>query len=81
MPLYDYQCKACQTVTEVRHGFREQFDGACPSCGADKLARVFNPAPILFKGSGFYVTDSRSSSNPASGEKKSSSGTSESSAA
>ena len=59
MPLYDYQCTACDTVTEVRHGFKETFDGACPSCGATGLKRVFNPAPILFKGSGFYVTDSR----------------------
>ena len=70
MPLYDYQCKACQTVTEVRHGFREDYRGSCPSCGASELARVFNPAPILFKGSGFYVTDSRKSSGGGSSEKK-----------
>ena len=59
MPLYDYQCTQCSAVTEVRHGFKETFVGACPSCGASGLKRVFNPAPILFKGSGFYVTDSR----------------------
>jgi putative FmdB family regulatory protein len=83
LPLYDYQCKACQKVNEVRHGFREQYEGACPSCGSKELARVFNPAPILFKGSGFYVTDSRSSSSSANGstEKKSESKASESSAA
>jgi putative FmdB family regulatory protein len=59
MPLYDYQCRACSKVTEVRHGFREAYDGTCPDCGSDQLARVFNPAGIVFKGSGFYVTDSR----------------------
>ncbi len=59
MPLYDYQCRACSKVTEVRHGFRETYDGTCPECGSDDLARVFNPAGIVFKGSGFYVTDSR----------------------
>lgn len=59
MPLYDYQCRACSKVTEVRHGFREAYDGTCPECGSDQLARVFNPAGIVFKGSGFYVTDSR----------------------
>lgn len=59
MPLYDYQCRACSKVTEVRHGFRETYDGTCPECGSDRLARVFNPAGIVFKGSGFYVTDSR----------------------
>ena len=61
MPLYDYQCRECQQVTEVRHGFREAYDGSCPACGGE-LARVFNPAGIVFKGSGFYVTDSRKSS-------------------
>ena len=59
MPLYDYRCRACSKVTEVRHGFRETHQGACPACGSDQLARVFNPAGIVFKGSGFYLTDSR----------------------
>jgi putative FmdB family regulatory protein len=58
LPLYDYRCRDCSTVTEVRHGFREDHDGACPNCGG-ALARVFNPAGIVFKGSGFYVNDSR----------------------
>ncbi len=58
MPLYDYQCKQCQTVTEVRHGFKESYDEPCAQCGGI-LSRVFNPAGIVFKGSGFYITDSR----------------------
>ncbi len=58
MPLYDYQCRKCNEVTEVRHGFKESFEGACPKCGGE-MARVFNPAGIVFKGSGFYITDSR----------------------
>ncbi|HEV2261865.1 MAG TPA: FmdB family zinc ribbon protein [Candidatus Rubrimentiphilum sp.] len=61
MPLYDYRCSACKKVTEVRHGFDDSFEDACPHCGG-KLNRVFNPAPIVFKGSGFYVTDSRGKS-------------------
>ena len=61
MPLYDYRCNACGKVTEVRHGFDESFSGACPACGGT-LQRLFNPAPIVFKGSGFYVTDSRKKS-------------------
>lgn len=61
MPLYDYKCSNCQKVTEVRHGFGENFAQACPECGGT-LGRVFNPAPIVFKGSGFYVTDSRGKS-------------------
>ena len=58
MPLYDYRCRDCSTVTEVRHGSRDTFEGTCPACGGG-LARVFNPAGIVFKGSGFYVNDSR----------------------
>ncbi len=59
MPLYDYRCTSCGNVVEVRHGFEERYKGTCPKCGA-ALERVFNPAPVHFKGSGFYVTDSRS---------------------
>jgi putative FmdB family regulatory protein len=58
VPLYDYQCRQCSEVTEVRHGFKETFEGTCPKCGGE-MARVFNPAGIVFKGSGFYITDSR----------------------
>jgi putative FmdB family regulatory protein len=74
MPLYDYRCRSCSKVTEVRHGFREAYEGTCPACGSDEMARVFNPAGILFKGSGFYLTDSRkqASDAKASSEKASS---------
>ncbi len=60
VPLYDYQCKQCQTITEVRHGFKDVHVEPCPQCGGS-LSRVFNPAGIVFKGSGFYITDSRKS--------------------
>lgn len=58
MPLYDYKCTQCETVREVRHGFKESHDEPCPACGAP-MTRVFSAAPIVFKGSGFYATDSR----------------------
>jgi putative FmdB family regulatory protein len=64
MPLYDYKCADCKQIVEVRHGFNEAYDGVCPACGG-KLNRVFNPAPIVFKGSGFYVNDSRGRSGEA----------------
>jgi putative FmdB family regulatory protein len=80
LPLYDYKCRACSKVTEVRHGFREPYAGTCPDCGGE-LARVFNPAGIVFKGSGFYLTDSRKAasteaSGSSSGDKSSSDKTS-----
>ncbi len=62
MPLYDYQCSQCGLVSEVRHGFDETHDQPCAACGG-ACKRLFNPAPILFKGSGFYVTDSRPSAS------------------
>ncbi len=58
LPLYDYQCKNCRTIAEVRHGFGDVYAEACANCGG-VMARVFNPAGIVFKGSGFYITDSR----------------------
>ncbi|MDQ6826513.1 MAG: FmdB family transcriptional regulator [Candidatus Eremiobacteraeota bacterium] len=58
MPLYDYQCAACKKVSEIRHGFDERLAQECASCGG-KLNRLFNPTGIVFKGSGFYITDSR----------------------
>lgn len=60
MPLYDYACPQCGRVLEVRHGFNESYGQPCEACGVP-LRRVFNPAPVLFKGPGFYVTDSRRS--------------------
>jgi putative FmdB family regulatory protein len=68
MPLYDYACTKCGRSYEVRHGFDETHDQTCESCGAP-LRRIFNPAPVLFKGSGFYVTDSRGSTASGKGEK------------
>jgi putative FmdB family regulatory protein len=68
MPLYDYACTKCGRVHEVRHGFNESYERPCEACGAE-LRRVFNPAPILFKGSGFYATDSRRSTGDSKPEK------------
>ena len=70
MPLYDYRCRACSKVNEVRHAFREPYQGTCAGCGSADLARVFNPAGIVFKGSGFYVNDSRKPAASESGAAK-----------
>jgi putative FmdB family regulatory protein len=79
LPLYDYQCRSCRKTTEVRHGFKETFEGKCPECGGE-MARVFSPAGIVFKGSGFYLTDSRKAAEAkAGGEKGAASSSSDSS--
>jgi len=58
MPTYDYQCRSCGTITEVVHSMTEDGPTACPVCGGS-LRRVIHPTGIIFKGSGFYKTDSR----------------------
>ena len=65
MPIYEYGCEKCGAVTDIRHGFKETTSEVCPACGGP-LARRFNPAGIVFKGSGFYVNDSRKSSGASS---------------
>lgn len=62
MPLYEYGCTSCGLVTDIRHGFDEKPEVKCERCGTP-LVRRFSAAPIVFKGSGFYVTDSRKSSS------------------
>ena len=61
MPTYDYQCRSCGVITEVVHSMLEDGPTTCERCGGE-LRRVFHPTGIIFKGGGFYKTDSRSSS-------------------
>ena len=77
MPLYDYECTKCHKITEVRHGFDERHTEPCPYCGGE-LKRLFNPAGIVFKGSGFYVTDSRKATESKAASKPAESKSSES---
>ena len=58
MPTYDYQCRSCGSVTEVIHSMLEDGPSVCERCGGE-LRRVLYPTGIIFKGSGFYRTDSR----------------------
>lgn len=64
MPTYDYQCRSCGQTTEVIHAMTEEGPTTCEACGGP-LRRVLYPAGIIFKGSGFYKTDSRRSSTAA----------------
>ena len=65
MPTYDYQCRSCGTVTEVIHPMAEDGPSVCEVCGG-QLRRVLYPTGIIFKGSGFYSTDSRSGNTASS---------------
>ncbi|MGH9291281.1 MAG: FmdB family zinc ribbon protein [Acidimicrobiales bacterium] len=59
MPTYEYACRSCGEHLEVVQSFTDDSLTACPSCGGE-LRKVFGSIGIVFKGSGFYKNDSRS---------------------
>jgi putative FmdB family regulatory protein len=89
MPIYEYECTACKTRFERSQRFSDPPVTECPECGG-KVRRVLFPAGIVFKGSGWYKTDSRSATpattagsaanGAAGGENKADSGASETAA-
>lgn len=69
MPLYEYECGQCCHRFELWQGFDAEPIMVCPQCEGG-ARRVFHPAPVLFKGSGFYITDSRKGKEPAAEKDK-----------
>ncbi|MFI5676803.1 FmdB family zinc ribbon protein [Streptomyces cellulosae] len=75
MPTYQYQCTECGEGLEAVQKFTDDALTECPNCQG-RLKKVFSAVGIVFKGSGFYRNDSRSSSSsssPASSSKSSTS--------
>jgi putative FmdB family regulatory protein len=67
MPTYEYECQACHERVEAVQRFTDPALTVCEHCGGD-LRKVFSAVGVVFKGSGFYKTDSRGaekSSTPA----------------
>ncbi|MFE6778381.1 FmdB family zinc ribbon protein [Streptomyces sp. NPDC057702] len=62
MPTYQYQCTACGEGLEAVQKFSDEALTECPSCQG-RLRKVFSAVGVVFKGSGFYRTDSRSASS------------------
>ncbi|HWJ11589.1 MAG TPA: FmdB family zinc ribbon protein [Nocardioides sp.] len=76
MPTYQYRCSECGHAFEQVQSFSDDALTVCPECNG-VLRKVFNSVGVVFKGSGFYKTDSRSSSTattPAAGSASSDSG-------
>lgn len=75
MPTYQYRCTECGRELEVVQKFTDPALTHCEACqGA--LRKVYNPVGVVFKGSGFYATDNRSSSRSTTAGSKKDAGTS-----
>ena len=62
MPTYEYRCTSCQHDFEKFQRMSDEPVAECPECGAPAERRLSGGAGLLFKGSGFYITDYRSDS-------------------
>jgi putative FmdB family regulatory protein len=62
VPTYQYACTECSEQLEVQQSFTDDPLTQCPVCSG-RLRKVFNAVGVVFKGSGFYRTDSRANAN------------------
>jgi putative FmdB family regulatory protein len=74
LPKYQYRCNDCGVDLEVQQKFTDASLTVCPECEGD-LRKVFNAVGVVFKGSGFYKTDSRAKATASSGSSESKSET------
>ena len=62
MPVYTYRCESCVVQFERQQSYTDAPLKVCPECRKKSLKKVISPVRVVFKGSGFYSTDNRSSS-------------------
>jgi len=62
MPVYAYRCESCGVHFERQQSFSDPALRRCPECNKNSLRKVIGPVGVVFKGSGFYATDNRSTS-------------------
>lgn len=78
MPTYSYRCTECETAFDIQQAFTDDSLTECPKCGG-RLRKLFSAVGVTFKGSGFYRTDSRSTSSSSDRPSSASAGSSSSS--
>lgn len=70
MPIYEYACTACGERVEAKQSFDDPPLETCEICGG-KLRKLYSPVGVVFKGSGFYSTDTKKKSSSGSSSKSS----------
>jgi putative FmdB family regulatory protein len=70
MPTYEYECKSCGHTFDVFQNMSDEPVKVCPECGKEVRRLINGGTGIIFKGSGFYVTDKNKSSGGASSKAK-----------
>ena len=78
MPTYQYRCTECGHDLEVVQKFSDAALTQCPTCGGS-LRKIYNAVGVVFKGSGFYRTDSRANGSESGADKKERAGSDDSS--
>ncbi|MSP64582.1 MAG: zinc ribbon domain-containing protein, partial [Bacteroidetes bacterium] len=64
MPTYDYKCNSCDYLFEELQSMKDEPLKICPKCNKESLQRLIGAGSgMIFKGSGFYLTDYKSSGN------------------
>lgn len=71
MPIYEYECKECGQRFEKMQPVTAEPLTECINCGKGPVRRVFHPVGVIFKGSGWYINDSRKSTSSDSSDSKS----------
>lgn len=69
MPIYEYQCEDCTDRFEVKQSMKDDPLTTCPRCGK-RVQRLISSPAIMFKGSGWYVTDYSEKMKPSSGSEE-----------
>ncbi len=72
MPTYEYSCKDCDHRVEYFQSMKEEPRTECPRCGGRLQRMVSSGAGLIFKGSGFYITDYKNKNNQKSTQKSTS---------
>ena len=69
MPTYEYHCSSCNATYDLRQGFDAENSHTCEECGKGEAKRVLHAPKVHFKGSGWYITDSKGTSSSLSDNK------------